>query len=260
MIPNFEFLGRTVSPYMIAALLGIFSVMYVTKRLALKRGLDEIHTLYMTLWSFLGVFLGGHILYGITNVRYIIILLSDLSLISSFNDLIKYFVAIFGGSVFYGGLLGMLLVNYIYLKTNKIQDRSYYDVVGVAIPLFHFFGRLGCFLSGCCYGIPWEHGIVYRFSEIAIANGIPRFPVQLVEALLNLGLFIALLVLYIKGKKNILSIYLFTYPVYRFILEFFRGDEYRGFLLGLSTSQWISVLIILVMIIYMLKAKKRKPY
>ena len=128
------------------------------------------------------------------------------------------------------------------------------------IPLFHFFGRLGCFTAGCCYGVEWEHGIVYEHSILESANHVARFPVQLVEAVLNLMLFFLLFYLYKRGKAThkILLLYLLIYPVYRFILEFFRGDTYRGFVGFMSTSQFISVILFTISAVVLIVQGIRK--
>lgn len=252
MIPNIELFGKTITPYMLLALTGVLVILFFTQRVGKKRGLDDIHILYMLLFCFIGVLIGGHLLYGITNMPVIIHTLSNLQELDSFWAVIERLAQIFGGSVYYGGLIGALLVAFIYLRHNKLPVGPYADVASLAIPLFHFFGRLGCFLSGCCYGIQWEHGFVYHHSLAQSANGVPRFPVQLVEAVLNLALFFLMFRCLKKQrlKNRLLPLYLTVYPIYRFILEFLRGDEYRGFLGPLSTSQVISVAIMLAISVY----------
>ena len=102
-------------------------------------------------------------------------------------------------------------------------------------------------------------GFVYHHAISAGANGVRRFPVQLVEMGLNFALFWLMFIWLRKGKHKgrLMQWYLLIYPVYRFILEFFRGDDYRGFIFGLSTSQFISLLILLVNGIVALCRKKR---
>ncbi|MCR5653930.1 MAG: prolipoprotein diacylglyceryl transferase [Ruminococcus sp.] len=248
MFPQFELFGKTISMYMVCALVGVLFVLLLTYKLAKKRGLDEINMLFMMLLSFVGVIVFSHILYAVTVFDKIVLFFSNLDKVTSFDDFIYGMSVIFGGSVFYGGLIGAIFVFYIYTKSKKLSFGDYSDIGALAIPLFHFFGRIGCFLSGCCYGVEWEHGITYEHSLVESANGVPRFPVQLCEAVLNLLLFLLLFYLYKKGKANhkILALYLLIYPVYRFILEFFRGDSYRGFLFGLSTSQLISIILFAV--------------
>ena len=128
------------------------------------------------------------------------------------------------------------------------------------INCFTCFGRIGCFLGGCCYGVESEHGVVFTDSLIESANGVPRVPVQLYEAVFELALFFALWALLNKGvlKNRLLLVYLFSYAVGRFILEFWRGDEYRGFLFGLSTSQVVSILVFAVSaVLFIVKPKKK---
>lgn len=252
MIPNFNLLDKEISVYMLSAVVGVFVILYFCWKSAQKRGLDEIHMLYMILFSFIGVLVGGHVLYGITNMPLIIDTLQNLLQFESFGAFFQRLGLIFGGAVFYGGLIGAILVCFAYLKRNKLPVGPYSDVGAVAIPLFHVFGRVGCFLSGCCYGIIWEHGFVYHHSLVEAANGVPRFPVQLVEAGCNLLLFAVLFACLKKGwlKNRLLAVYFSVYPVYRFLLEFLRGDEYRGFLGPLSTSQIISILLLLAAAFY----------
>jgi len=246
MIPNIIILGKELSPYMLFSLAGVLVILFFTRRLAQKRGLDDIHVLSMLLFAFLGVFLGGHILYGITQGEYVIYVLTNLHKLDSFSLLIGTLMRIFGGSVFYGGLIGAVVVCLIYIKRCHLPPGAYTDLVAIAIPLFHFFGRLGCFTSGCCYGIPWEQGITYHYAPMADANGIPRFPVQLAEAGLNLLLFLVLYRLLKKDRLQgrLLALYFTVYPAYRFLLEFLRGDAIRGFLGPLSTSQILSILFL----------------
>ncbi len=262
MFPSFKLFDKTISMYMVCALVGILIVLLFTYKQAKKRGLDEIEMLFMMLFSFGGVLVFSHILYAFTVPESIAAIFSNLDKIKSFDDLVYALGVIFGGSVFYGGLIGAIIVLFVYTKVRKLSFGDYSDIGALAIPLFHFLGRIGCFLSGCCYGVEWEHGITYHHSLVESANGVPRFPVQLVESGLNLLLFILLYVLYKKGKANhkILALYLLIYPVYRFILEFFRADTYRGFVGGLSTSQFISVILFVLsagyLVISAIKKKK----
>ena len=128
-------------------------------------------------------------------------------------------------------------------------------------PLFHTFGRIGCFLGGCCYGIPCDFGFVYTQNPIAMANGVRRFPVQLLEALFCFFLFLLLFSLFRRGrcKNRLLALYLGIYSVGRFFLEYLRGDDYRGFLWGLSTSQLISILLLTGVLLYLAAARHKKP-
>ena len=258
MIPNFEIFGKTFSAYMILALAGALAALYFTYKTAKKNGLDELKMLNAMLFSAIGVLVGAHLMYGITMYDKFLYFITHLYEISSFTNLFERLMPIFGGAVFYGGLLGGLLVGLICYRKMKLT-KPYVDIGACAIPLFHFFGRIGCFLSGCCYGIESSFGFVYHHALDAAINDVMRFPIQLVEALFNLLLFLVLLRL-LKEKKlqgKLLLVYLIAYPIFRFFAEFLRGDGIRGFVGPLSTSQVISVLIIIGTVIYMVVERRK---
>ena len=260
MLPTFQILNLHFTGYTIMAIVGIFvSGIYCMKR-AKKNNLDENDIIITLLIAALGVTIGGHLLYAITNIESIGILLSNLNKVDSIKKLLDCLGFIFGGSVFYGGLIGGLIATHIYIKHKKYDERKFLQLFTPAIPLFHFFGRIGCFLGGCCFGIESKFGFVMHHSLIEQANEVRRFPVQLVEAACNLIIFIILHKLS-KNKKYqdyLLPIYLIVYPIVRFSLEFLRGDSYRGFLFGLSTSQIVSIILFTISIIYLIINKKKK--
>ncbi len=263
MIPNIVIFGKSLAPwYMLCALAGILFTLFFSYFLAKKHGYNEVTIFLALLVAGAASLIGSHLLYGLTNIQYIIKVFNDLEKIDSFETAVKIFTSIFGGSVYYGGLITGIIGGWLYIRRAEKVDRTpYYDMGAVAIPLFHVFGRIGCFLGGCCYGVECSFGFTYHYNPIEIANGVPRFPVQLVEAALNLALFFLLLTLFRKNraKGKLLYLYLLIYPVYRFILEFFRGDAYRGFLFGLSTSQLISiVLFAIALIVLIIKRKKEQ--
>ena len=140
-----------------------------------------------------------------------------------------------GGFVFYGGLTFGVLTTLVYKYLLKIE----WDNFKMFIPLLalgHGVGRIGCFLAGCCYGsacdLPWAINL----------HGVDRHPVQLYEAIVLISLYFIFLKRVYSNKSVILE-YLLSYSLLRFSLEFLRGDEIRGFLWSLSTSQVISVII-----------------
>ena len=260
MIPEINFLGKVFSIYQIMTLVGIFSAGTWACRTAKKHKADPNDMIILLLVCAVGVAVGMHILYGITNIPLMIKIASTPGSIKGWRDVLNAILMIFGGSVFYGGLLGGMAAGFVYGRKKGLDLLFWSDLVAPAIPFFHFFGRIGCFLGGCCYGLPCSLGFTYHYSPIPGANDVVRFPIQLVEAGFNLLLFFLLSTLLRKGKCKgmLLTIYLGLYSVARFLLEFFRGDEIRGFLLGLSTSQWISLLIFIGVLIRLVRVKKAK--
>lgn len=262
MLPTINVLGKEMSMYMLSGVLGALLsgfVMYL-----MVRDRDDIRKdqlLHIALAAFAGLFVGAHILYGITNYKKIMWVFGHLSIVTeSFDNLFYVLNDIFGGMVFYGGLFGGIIGGYWYVKCMKLDFWEYMDIFVPVIPLMHAFGRIGCFMSGCCYGIESEFGFVYHNSIVAEANGVRRLPVQLIECIINLIIVIVLIKISQRGikKSGVLWIYGILYSIVRFTLEFFRGDLIRGVYLGLSTSQWISIVFFTVSVIMLLKLRSKK--
>lgn len=162
-----------------------------------------------------------------------------------------------GGFVFYGGLIFAVLGFALACKIHKLNFQQQFPVLITIIPLGHALGRLGCHFVGCCHGMEYAGRLSITYTQSFYApNHINLFPSQLIEAILNIILFIILFV--VNSKKldynKSLLIYGCSYGIYRFFLEFFRGDSLRGNQYGLTTSQWISIFIIISCIYY----KKRQ--
>lgn len=205
----------------------------------------------------LGAIIGAKILYLIVSLDKI-----DFSRITEFEYLNSIMS---GGFVFYGGLIGGLLALIPCRKLIGPSLSSYVHVCMPCIPLVHAFGRLGCNAVGCCYGMPYSgiFSIVYENSLFA-PNHIELFPVQAVEAGCNF-LITAILLWYIDINKkhpiNSICLYLLLYSPVRFILEFARSDnDERGIYGIFSTSQWISLFLIVGTLIYCFYKHPSKGY
>lgn len=153
-----------------------------------------------------------------------------------------------GGYVFYGGFIGAVFCLWLGSKIHKLNLPAYLEACIPCIPLGHALGRVGCHLAGCCYGIVYDGpGHIVYHAPSAAPTDIPLFPVQLTEALLNLCIA-SFLFIWIWKRKTTYSgicLYLSLYAVVRFVLEtFFRGDPERGKFLIFYTSQWISILML----------------
>ena len=168
-----------------------------------------------------------------------------------------------GGFVFYGGLAGGFLGAFLAGKLLHIPVADYVRTAIPAIPLAHAFGRIGCAFVGCCYGIPYDGpgAVVYTESPFAPLD-TPLFPVQAVEAAAEMIIAVGLTIWICRKKSRkvkSIEVYLFLYAAVRFILEFFRYDDSeRGILLGLSTSQWISIAIMIGTAVYLVGSSRKK--
>ena len=233
MYPNISIFGTDFSSYSIMAIIGLLVSGYIfCRRIAEERPSDKDASFLLIAIAF-GMYAGGHILFFITNVKQWHLLAEA----ENARELFKIFTDLSAGSVFYGGLIGASLCGIAYLKARKLPKEVYMDSAALFAPVFHGFARIGCLLSGCCYGIESSFG--FAIGEVT------RFPVQLLEAVCN---FLIAAILWVVLKKGVLRgkvfyLYLALYAFVRFFDEFLRGDEIRGFIFGLSTSQFISIFV-----------------
>ena len=154
-----------------------------------------------------------------------------------------------GGLVFYGGFLLVIAALIIFCRRHKLDVWRVLDIVALALPLGHAFGRLGCFLNGCCYGKPTECLLGVKFPDgtppATHYPGLHLHPVQLYEIVANLILFGLLLLMLKKVKRGqLVSLYFIGYGIIRFVDEFFRGDH-TNFILGIFTkAQFIGLILV----------------
>lgn len=168
------------------------------------------------------------------------------------------------GLVFFGAPLGGALALWIACKKLGLPLGRLVDVAVPAIPAAHAMGRLGCFLGGCCYGLPWDGpwAVTYTHPLAPAAHPpVPRHPVPLYESavLLVLALVFALVPLGEVGRGRRLAAYLACYGGARIVLELFRGDRVRGLLLdgAVSTSQLIGAAVAIAATGYLFAVRRR---
>lgn len=256
MFPEFHFLGRTFAAAQLPMLAGIllagayamrrYSAHYAQGGSNIAKRSDS-DMLWLLIISAAGAMVGGSLLYALVNCKGIGFAGELYATSPGIVGVARVAVYLFGGSVYYGGLFGGLLCARIYAGRKGLDRTLCADIAAAAIPLFHAFGRISCFLSGCCYGIESRLGFAYSFSRAPGANGPVRLPVQLIEAGFELALFFIICKLRKDGRAQgrLLAVYLGAYACGRFLLEFLRGDLHRGNIGALSVSQWISIALLL---------------
>lgn len=190
---------------------------------------------------------------GFTSAKllYLIVSADQIKWNVFFTDINYFNQVLSSGFVFYGGLIGALLVIPSLQKFKSIEFKVCLPVICPCVSLIHGFGRIGCAFAGCCYGKPAISNFHIMYQNSAVApNGIPLIPIQLIEAFFLFIITAFLLAMVLNGKERLIApFYIFSYSVLRFILEFFRGDIERGFLGTFSTSQIISLVLITVLLI-----------
>ena len=171
------------------------------------------------------------------------------------------------GGVFYGGLVLAFVVGMWYMRRNRMPVWATADAIAPGIALGHVVGRMGCVLAGCCYGkpttLPW--GITFSDAFAAANVGTPLHmalhPTQLYDAAAELLILILLVTTERRGRAyagRTFWIYILLYAVSRFGIEFFRGDP-RGFTMGWSTSQLISMGLVPLAIVMLIGLARRRP-
>ena len=239
----------TVYGYGLMIAIGIFSAYCLAEYRARKIGLNDERVFGMTIWAVIGGILGGKILYYITILPQIF---ADPSLL--YRDLLEGFV-IYGALI--GGFIGIVLYCHIW----KMNLLSYLDLALPSVALAQGFGRIGCFLAGCCYGKETESvfSVIFQNSEYA-PNHVALIPTQLYSSGLDFLHFLLLLLIARNKKEDgqVTACYLIFYSIGRFVIEFFRGDIIRGSVGILSTSQFISIFTGIAGIVLLIRIRKKR--
>ena len=201
--------------------------------------------LYGIFWcAVLGGSAGSRLLYYIVSFRDI---LKDPSILWNFQN----------GWVVYGGIIGGVLASMVYCRYKKADFVRYLDLVIPAVAFAQGCGRIGCFFAGCCYGRETDSifHIQYWQSEYA-PNGVKLIPTQIYSSIGDFALAFLLMAKREPKKGKVAAGYGILYSIGRFVIEMFRNDH-RGALGALSTSQMISIVILVLGIGGFVLAEKR---
>jgi phosphatidylglycerol:prolipoprotein diacylglycerol transferase len=164
------------------------------------------------------------------------------------------------GLTFLGGLISGLLIIILLLKYFSISILQTLNQLTLPFCIAHFFGRLGCFLAGCCFGLPTSSifGIAFPVDSLPYNHYhhlLKIHPTQLYESFFALFIFIVLPM--IKAKDKFYS-YIISYSIFRFLLEFVRADN-RGEIFNqnvFSPSQLISITIAILITVILVRSKQ----
>lgn len=227
----------TVHSYGLMIALGILVCVFMGMYRARKYGYKDEAVLDIAIFGILSGFVGAKLLYVLVE----------------FDSFLKNPMDVLGseGFVVYGGIIVGALVGILYCRIKKLPCWEYFDLLAPSIAVAQGFGRIGCFLAGCCYGRPTDTfwGVTFPEGSFAPA-GVPLIPTQLIS---SAGDFIitGILLVYSKHNKkagNVGILYMLLYGIGRFLVECLRSDD-RGTVGLLSTSQFISIGIVLLAII-----------
>ena len=198
------------------------------------------------------------LIFGILGARLLYVLLNASFYIANPVEIVMLSR---GGLVWYGGFITALIATFIYIRRSALDFWSVVDLIAPYVALAQAFGRIGCFLNGCCYGINVAPGFPLAVTFPCEAD--PRFPAQLVSAGFLFLIFVILLMRQNARRfgGEIFFGYCILYSSKRFIMEFLRGDNPKIFL-GLSLSQLISAAVFIVCLaafLYKASQWKKRP-
>lgn len=241
----------TVHGYGVMSAVGIIAAYLMIESRAKKKGLDYEQVFGLLVSCLIFGYGGSKLLYMLTILPEI---LADPG--SILNHLS-------GGWVVIGGILGGILGGYLFCSWRKLPKWQFFDTALAGVALAQGFGRIGCFFAGCCYGAETDGwlGIIFHNSYYA-PNGIRLIPTQLISSGLDFLLCAGLVWYDRKKQKNpgeVTALYLISYSLGRFVLEFFRGDAARGAVGILSTSQFIGLFTLAAGILVYVMRRRAVP-
>lgn len=243
----------TIYTYGFFVAAGALAAIALARHQARQTGLNPDKITDLCFYLVIAAIVGSRIFYVALNPHYFL------------ENPLEVFKIWSGGLVFYGGFIVAFITAMAYIRSHAMPLGKVSDIAALAIPLGHFFGRLGCFFAGCCYGksceLPWA---VEFHSQHALAPlNMPIHPTQLYSAAANLAIFG--IVLFLRSKKRfdgqLFLYYVLLYGLARSFIEIFRGDERGTFpanLLSVSQAMGLSAAAVSLILLIWLSRKHGK--
>lgn len=226
----FEIFDIHINSYGLLIAIGVLIAGYMFIKRGKEKEYNEEYLFDLAMIGVVSGFLGAKILFIIVEIKKII---NDPSILLKIGE----------GFVVYGGIIGGALGVFFYCKYRKWNILEILDLAVPSLAIGQGFGRIGCFLAGCCYGIETNSFLGVEFPIDSLApSGVHLHPTQLYSSVFDFALCIILLI-YSKrnrDKGTVFALYIIIYSIGRFAVEFLRNDP-RGNVGILSTSQFISI-------------------
>jgi phosphatidylglycerol---prolipoprotein diacylglyceryl transferase len=229
---------------------------WLLRRRALREGLPEQQIFDLSLYILAAAILGAKLLLVIVEWKHYLERPADLV------DVLR------SGGVFYGGLIAATVVAIVYMRKHNLPAWRVLDMAVPSVALGEAIGRWGCFAAGCCYGKQWNGPWAVTFSDpfaheaVGTPTGVPLHPTQIY---LSINAFVIFVILTWAWRRRsfdgeIFCLYVLLYAISRGVLEIFRGDLVRGFVVPgiLSTSQFIGLIAAIASIGLMVYLSRRQ--
>ncbi len=247
-LPEFDLFGKTFGPltlhsYGFLLAVAFLAGLFVVSSQAKKARMDAGRLTDMAVWLLIA---------GLVGAKLLMVALDLPFYMRNSRELLTIFQS---GGVFYGGLLGGIAVAVFFVWRYKLPGWPTADVLAPGVVIGQAIGRLGCFAAGCCFGkpasVPWAVTFtdVYAARQVGTPMDTALHPTQIYESLACFLIFFVLV--WLAPRKSfhgqVVLSYAVLYSIFRFTVEFFRGDPDRGSVFGglLSTSQLIALLLVL---------------
>lgn len=242
----------TIHTYGFLIALAFLVALGIALRRADKAGISREKIMDLGFYSLLAGIVGARLFFVVTNWSYFA---------SHPVDVVKIWE---GGLVFYGGVLFAAPAAFWYARRSGLLIWQTLDVWAPSMAIGHAIGRLGCFCAGCCHGkpaegVPWA--VTFTDPDSLAVKGIPLHPTQLYESAAELLNFLVLVFL---GRRQTFKgllfwVYIMNYSIIRSLVEIFRGDEIRGFILpGFSISQGISAVMFATAVAMLVRLRNKE--
>ncbi len=232
---------------------------YLAGRRARRRGVDPQKILDLSVIIILGAVVGSRLLYVVFHLE-------------QYANPLDIFALWQGGATFYGGFLMALAASYWWVQKNRLDFLAVADIVAPSIALGLVFTRVGCLLSGCCFGKPTDHawGMVFPADSpagaaaalVASRTGLESLalhPTQVYSSLKGLVIFLALIVAEpkLRTRGATFGLFLILYGIGRFTIDFFRFyEENARVLMGLTFNQVISIGLVAIGLFLLLRRER----
>lgn len=245
----FEIGNISLYTYGLFVAMGFLTAIWFTKKNSYPYGYSPETITDLFFIILLAALVGARGLYVIVNFKTFI------------NDPFEVFRIWNGGLVFFGGFISAVVCSAVYLKMKKLEIWLTADLIAPGVSLGHAVGRIGCLFAGCCYGKECDLPIAVTFNhpQTLAPMNLALHPTQVYMVLSNLVLFFILLQIqkYKKFKGMVFLVYIMLYSLFRFVIEFFRGD-FRGdfFLDFISLSQGIGLVVSIIAFLFIIKLSK----
>lgn len=236
--------------------LSFLAGIYVAGWRAKRYGVNPQYILDLSVYIILAAVVGSRLLYVVFHL-------------GEFQNPLEVFALWQGGATFYGGMLLAIAVSYAYTSRKKLAFLQVADIIAPSIALGLFFTRIGCFMSGCCYGKPTTLAIGVHFPPDSAAgasaaraameagvSSVALHPTQLYSSFYGIAIFGILMVLepVLRKRGAMFGALLVLYGIARFVVDFFRYYEANArVFMNLTFNQWISVALLLLGIVLLLR-------